>query len=69
MKRFAQLLKIMAFIALNILFFSIESCNTIHEFIYRILMLGVLSGGLAWIGYLLGEAVERGERKEVDNDK
>ena len=69
MKRFAQFLKVLAFITLNILFFSIESCNTVHEFIYRVLMLGVLTAGLAWIGYLLGEAVEREERKEVSNDK
>lgn len=69
MKRFAQFLKVLAFISLNILFFSIESCNTVHEFIYRVLMLGVLTAGIAWIGYLLGEAVEREERKEVDNDK
>lgn len=71
MKRFAQFLKVLAFISLNILFFSIESCNTVREFIYRVLMLGVLTAGIAWIAYLLDDAIKREEkeRKEISNDK
>lgn len=59
MKTTSTILKLAAFIAFNVFYFSIESTNTVGEMIYRLLMTAVAVAGCWGIAVLLDDAVKR----------
>ena len=63
MKTISTILKLAAFIAFNIFFFSIESTNTVGEMIYRLLITGVAVAGCWGIAILLDDAAKRDEEQ------
>ena len=63
MKTISTILKLAAFIAFNVFFFSIESTNTVGEMIYRLLMTAVVVAGCWGIAVLLDDAAKREEEQ------
>lgn len=63
MKTISTILKLAAFIAFNVFYFSIESTNTIGEMIYRFLITAVAVAGCWGIAVLLDDAAKREEEQ------
>ena len=63
MKTISTILKLAAFIAFNVFYFSIESANTVGEMIYRLLMTAVAVAGCWGIAVLLDNAAKREEEQ------
>lgn len=63
MKTISTILKLAAFIAFNVFYFSIESANTVGEMIYRLLMTVVAVAGCWGIAVLLDDAAKREEEQ------
>ena len=63
MKTISNILKLAAFIAFNIFFFSIESTNTVGEMIYRLLITAIAVAGCWGIAILLDDAAKREEEQ------
>lgn len=63
MKTISTILKIAAFVAFNVFFFSIESTNTTGEMIYRLIITAVAVVGCWGIALLLDEARKREEEQ------
>lgn len=63
MKTISKILKFAAFIAFNVFYFSIESTNTVGEFIYLLLMTAVVVAGCWGIAILLDDAAKREEEQ------
>lgn len=63
MKTISTILKLAAFIAFNVFYFSIESANTVGEMIYRLLITAVAVAGCWGIAVLLDDAVKREEEQ------
>ena len=61
MKIISTILKLAAFIAFNVFYFSIESTNTVGEMIYRLLITAVAVAGCWGIAVLLDDAAKREE--------
>lgn len=64
MKTISTILKLAAFIAFNVFYFSIESTNTVGEMIYRLLMTAVAVAGCWGIAVLLDDAAKREEEQQ-----
>ena len=63
MKTISTMLKLAAFIAFNVFYFSIESANTVGEMIYRLLITAVAVAGCWGIAALLDDAAKREEEQ------
>ena len=63
MKTISTILKLAAFVAFNVFYFSIENTNTVGEMIYRLLMTAVAVAGCWGIAVLLDDAVKREEEQ------
>ena len=63
MKTISTMLKLAAFVAFNIFFFSIESTNTVGDMIYRLIITAVAVAGCWGIAVLLDDAVKREEEQ------
>lgn len=63
MKTISTILKLAAFIAFNVFYFSLESTNTVGEMIYRLLITVVAVAGCWGIAILLDDAAKREEEQ------